>query len=561
MHPGEEHPLGADAVGTRATAPSPELVEGRPGEADRAEHREQPARRATRRPVMALAWTAGGAGLFVLFLRVSLTMRVSSDAANNALQAWDLAHGHLLLHGWLIGDATYWTFDLPLIALVEVVFGLHTISVHVALALIYLIVAVCAVAIAVTGASDTAARLSRAAIVIAVLAAPSLVVSDRWVTLGLPDHTGTTVFLLVSCLLVDRAASRRFTAPLLCVILCAGQIADVTVRYVTVPAICVVAAYQILAARKIRTGDTAILLAGIASLPLATVVRALMRHFGSYLMVAPKTTIAPVSLWSHNARLAWVSLRELFGSHASPGYPPAGAWAVFGSACLVAVAVGFVTAVLRWPRARRAEQVLVVAIIADIGVYVLSTLPAPNTPHDLVAVLPAGAVLAARALVPARLAGRLPRLASAGVAALTACAALLPLSLIAAQPPTTAFSDANQQVADWLTAHRLSYGLSGYWTGPAITLQDSNGVQIRVISITGGAARPYAWENDLLWYDPHRYYANFVVLQGNDPGTVPAVERVFGRPALTHGIGAKEILVYHKNLLAEVRRPISKPVS
>jgi hypothetical protein len=86
-------------------------------------------------------------------------------------------------------------------------------------------------------------------------------------------------------------------------------------------------------------------------------------------------------------------------------------------------------------------------------------------------------------------------------------------------------------------------------------------VRIRTISITGGTARPHAWENDLLWYDPHRYYANFVVLQANDPGTVPGVERVFGRPALTHRVGAKEILVYHKNLLAEVRRPISSPVS
>lgn len=75
---------------------------------------------------MALAWTAGAAGLFVLFLRVSLTMRVGSDAANNALQAWDMAHGHLLLHGWLIRDATYWTFDLPVMVLVEVVLGLHT---------------------------------------------------------------------------------------------------------------------------------------------------------------------------------------------------------------------------------------------------------------------------------------------------------------------------------------------------------------------------------------------------------------------------------------------------
>ena len=74
--------------------------------------------------------------------------------------------------------------------------------------------------------------------------------------------------MLVSFLLIDRAPGRRFTPPLLCAILCAGQIGDATVRYVAVPAILLVCAYRVLAARKIRTADTAILLAAAASLPL-----------------------------------------------------------------------------------------------------------------------------------------------------------------------------------------------------------------------------------------------------------------------------------------------------
>lgn len=559
MRTGEQYPIGAGGADAHAAGAPEQQSQRQPDAAGQAGHPGRPARR---RAAMAVLWTAAAAGVFVLFLRVALTVGVSSDAANNALQSWDLLHGHLLLHGWLIGDATYYTFDLPVIALVELFLGLHTIAVHVSLALIYLIVAVCAVAIAVTGASSPAARLSRAGVVVAVLAAPSLLAGDRWVTLGLPDHTGTTVFLLVSCLLVDRATSRRFTAPLLCVILVAGQIGDVTVRYVTVPAVCVVAAYQMLAARKIRTGDTAILVAGIVSLPLATVVRALMRRFGSYLMVSPKTKLAPSSLWSHNADLAWRSLRELFGSQPPPRYGAPGPLAIVGSICLLVAAAGFVAALARWPRVRRADQVLVVAIVANMAVYILSTLPGTNTPHDIVDVLPAGAILAARLLVPARLGDSralLPRLAAAGVTGAAAIAALLPLSWIAAQPSAT--GAANQQLADWLTAHRLSYGLGGYWNSSAVAVQSANQVQIRALKMVGGVPRPFPWETDLLWFDPARYDANFVVVQGADPAKVSVIEHVFGKPAETGTVAGREILIYHKNLLRLVKPARPKPTS
>ena len=45
------------------------------------------------------------------------------DAASIALQAKDMLHGNVLLHGWLAGDVTFYTFELPLFAVIEGVLG------------------------------------------------------------------------------------------------------------------------------------------------------------------------------------------------------------------------------------------------------------------------------------------------------------------------------------------------------------------------------------------------------------------------------------------------------
>src|SRR6266702_3117816 len=94
-------------------------------------------RRLLRRLLGAMPWVAGCLALFALYLRISFTGHVTSDAANNALQAWDMLHGHLPLHGWVIGDATYYTFDLPVLALAELFSGLSNLTSHIASALTY----------------------------------------------------------------------------------------------------------------------------------------------------------------------------------------------------------------------------------------------------------------------------------------------------------------------------------------------------------------------------------------------------------------------------------------
>jgi len=302
-----------------------------------------------RRALGATAWIVGCIALFACYLRISFTAHVSSDGANNALQAWDMLHGHLLLHGWILGDATYYTLELPLLALTEVFFGLQELTSHVASALTYLIVTVIAVAIALTD-SRGLARVARCGVVVVVLTAIFHVEPNTPYLLGAPDHTGTSAFLLVSILLIDRVPARRYTPPLLLAILCAGQIGDATVRYVAVPAVVVVCVYRVAAARKIRTGDAANALAAVASVPLAAVVRALMLHFGAYQMIAPRTAISPPGQWPHNAALAWHALRVLFGAEAGSGSPALArnAGYILGIACLLAAVAGFARVVWTW---------------------------------------------------------------------------------------------------------------------------------------------------------------------------------------------------------------------
>jgi hypothetical protein len=53
-----------------------------------------------RRGLAALAWLLAAAVLFACYLHISRTQPANSDGAANALQAWDMLHGNLLLRGW-----------------------------------------------------------------------------------------------------------------------------------------------------------------------------------------------------------------------------------------------------------------------------------------------------------------------------------------------------------------------------------------------------------------------------------------------------------------------------
>jgi len=489
------------------------------------------------------AWTVGFLALFALYLRISFTGYVTSDGANSALQAWDMLHGHLLLHGWIIGDATYYTFDLPVLAVVEILSGLSDLASHVASALVYLIVTFSAVALALTD-SRGLARVARCGVVVAVLTAMFHVGSSAPYLLGTPDHTGTSAFLLVSFLLIDRVPARRYTSLLVLAILCAGQIGDATVLYVGVPAVVVVGGYRAVATRKVRTSDAANALAAAVSVPLAAAVRAVMLHFGGYRMVAPKIAISAPGQWPHNADLAWHAICVLFGVEAAGSSAlTRDAGYIFGLACLVAAAAGVARVAWTWRTAGRAEQLLCVAIVVDLSAYVISTMPMPTNPYEVVAVLPCGAVLAARACVPGQMAGTLRAGMATGVAAI---AALLTLTAAAARPAAAA---PTAPLSAWLEAHGLTYGLAGYWNSSAVTLQSGNRVQVRAVVMQGRQVVPRDWETSTLWFDASRHDATFVIVDLAGNGLSPSAEQFFGKPYMIGHVAHWAILIYRKNLL------------
>jgi hypothetical protein len=498
----------------------------------------------------------GCSALFAIYLRISLSSPTNSDEASIALQGWDLIHGHLLLHGWILSDAAFYTLEMPLYGLSELLFGVHDIALNVAATVWYELVTVCVAALAMTS-SHGRARLARCAIAVTMMAMPLLVLINVRVTLGSPDHMGTTAFLLVSFLLIDRAPDKRYTAPLVGLILFAGELGDDTVRYIAVPAIVGVCGYRMVAARRIRGVDGAIALAAVVSVPLEYLVRAVMRHLGAFQMEALTTQLASPRRWPHNATLTFHAVRQLFGAVVTPN-PLGAAGTVLGSICALAALVGLIRTFVTWRSASRAEQFLALTIVVNIAAYQFSTMPQIFGAYEMSAVLPCGAVLAARTVVPARIRGRM-RARTAVVAA--GLAALLPLGSAATVAPATGLGNtpgSGTTLISWLEAHHLSYGLASYWNSSAITVLSGNKVAVRTIGIPDHQALMRTWETDAAWFDPSKYDATFVVVQPGDLAlTTAQVIGAFGQPASVAHLPNWEILIYHKNLLRQVyERPL-----
>src|SRR5260370_938922 len=83
------------------------------------------------------ATVAIGLVLFWCYLRQAQTYQLNADPAGQALQAWDMLHGNLLLRGWWLGDVSFYTVELPLNMIIEAIIGLRPVEVPVLAALIY----------------------------------------------------------------------------------------------------------------------------------------------------------------------------------------------------------------------------------------------------------------------------------------------------------------------------------------------------------------------------------------------------------------------------------------
>src|SRR5580693_9263220 len=179
------------------------------------------------RRAILVAWPVGlaaaGVALYLCYLAISRTEEVTSDGASIALQAWDMLHGNPLLRGWTATDVTFYTTELPEYMIVEAVRGLNADVLHASAAITYTLLVLTA---GLLGRGQAKGREGMVRLLIAagIVVAPQIG-AGAFILVFQPDHTGTSVPLLLTWLVLDRAPRKWFVPPIIALMLAWAVIA------------------------------------------------------------------------------------------------------------------------------------------------------------------------------------------------------------------------------------------------------------------------------------------------------------------------------------------------
>ena len=511
------------------------------------------------------AYLAAGAALFVAYLRLSETYGLNSDSSNILLMGWDLLHGNLLLHGWYMSDVSFFPTELPQYALLESFLGLHNQTAHVAAAMTYTLVFLFAVLLARSGSSGRAAWM-RTLIAAGIMLAPQFGLGVFALDLSV-GHIGTSIPLLLTWLLLDKLPARWYVPVLTALLLAWVLVADPIAYVVGVGPLGVVCAARVLRGLVKGTGpwtgrvaaswfDLALGAASVAATVLAWAANIALTALGGYTVNRLPFYFTPWVYLHNNAPAAWKVL-EIFGANY------AGLGGIWLALAFVHMASVFVVAWALVRVARRffgfglVDQVLATAIVMNVVLYMLTN-AANEAAHEVAVIVPFGAALAARVLIPAlqtkagesrsaRLRWLRPAALVAGAAVLAGYAAGFGYELTRPTQPA-----ANVGLSSWLYRHHLTYGLSGYWTSSSITV--NSGQQVKVRALMQYTLEADLWMAKADWYNPKQHRANFVIMD-SQPGNFShwepylLVKRYFGPPARTYRLGWYTIMVWNRNLL------------
>jgi hypothetical protein len=542
-------------------------------------------------PERRLAWAWGAAAfaltvivLWFLYLHISRTQRVESDGASNALQAWDMLHGNLLLRGWTVTDVSFWTTELPEYMLVELVRGLNAGVLHAAAALSYALLVPLA-AILARGRTTGREAVLRMVIAAGIMVAPEPG-AGVFILLFQPDHIGTQVPMLVTWLVLERLPRRWYAPVIIGVMLTWIGVGDKIVLLVGVVPLVLVCGVRALRAwravmpwrdmirrawrpegLRVAWYEVSLAVAAVISYPLTTLVVKVVHALGGYTVLPVGTGLAAPSQLPLHIRLATDGVLGLYGANFQG--PPTGLNLVFAILHLVGVALAIWALYVAFRRFFRVDdfisQILAVSIVVNVGAYLVSGKPTAYwSVREMAGILPAGAALAGRMLAPllldklgrtggvSALAGRLWRALTAALVVVLA-GYLAALGWAATRP---AVPGVGQDLQAWLRTQHLTYGLAEYGLANSTTLAAGNNVMIRPVVTEPTRLAPGPHEYNLNWYDPRQHDANFVVLL-NTPGALDPMTRAqavtaFGQPAHEYHYKMYEILTWNKNLLPQL---------
>jgi hypothetical protein len=489
------------------------------------------------------AFVAAGISLFIAYLGQARTMPTMSDGASQALQAWAMLHGNLLLHGWSLSDVSFYTTELPEYMLVELIRGLTPDVVHIAAALTYTLLVLLSGLLA-KGTATGREGMIRMLVAIGIMLAPALgSLNTTFVVLAYPDHTGTQVPLLATWLLLDKVKPRWWVPIAVTALLAWVQVADSMALYeaaLPLAGVCAVRMYRRRGSLSGQWYELSLSLGALASIGLATVALRLIRQAGGFAVRTPGAGFARASgLDAH----MWVKVEHVLVLFGADFFGLSLTSAIVPLVHLVGVGLvgwGAVGATRRFWR----EDDLILQILTASFLVVLAAFGFGFRlgAWEAVALLPIGAVLAGRLLTSRLIAARLVP----ALAAVLACYALF-LLYDASRPAP--FSP-DQRVATWLTAHHLRYGLASYWEASSVTVDSDNYVQVRPVRTAGDELVLTHWNAVASWYNPRLHDARFVIFR-HCAGclSLASLRRIYGRPAHVYRVVDYLVLVWDKNLL------------
>jgi hypothetical protein len=327
-------------------------------------------------------------------------------------------------------------------------------------------------------------------------------------------------------------------------------------------------------------------------------IRGIWHVGGFYLRAIPAgSQVSALRTVPAQARALVENLMILFGANFWGRQQPQVAFAYLHLVCVAVALLGLLITIARWRRADRVTRALAVGVIVMLVAGAMSPLMIPiGGTHEVAVVLPLGAAIGGRVVgpwltgfsafsvppafsVPADLSapstlsaqpvpsvpsvpssqlarvGRVTRTAAAcGLAAVGVgllCAFGYAASLPAEQPRDAA-------LADWLAAHDLTSGLSGYWNANITTLVTGGDVHLAPVISDGKYG--YLWVAKEEWFNPAVSAANFIVttttLEGGSDVDLHEALAWYGKPAQIYQFQQYSILVYHRNLLNSVIQPV-----
>ena len=509
----------------------------------------------------------GAITLFLLYLHQARTVALNSDGSSNALQAWDMLHGNLLLSHWTLSDVSFYLTELPEYMLVEAVHGLNSDVVHIAGAFTYTLAVLLACWLA-RGRARGPEAFVRILIVLAIMLAPPLGV-DTLVVLSSPDHFGTAVPLLVFLLAAQRLPRRWFTPVILFVLMAWAGVSDSTAAFIAGGALAVVAGIRLWQGHGDRRYQCALLAAAALSIAVSFEFAKFVYQQGGYKLHPPNMAFNGADAMATASWTTVKSFLDLFGADFF-GLPVTvanrtGAGSTVQHQTIVVLLHLFGVALAVWGLALAARrlpreddwiaELITVGVLLNVLALMFSSQIAGGS-REIAAALPLGAVVAARMLGPLMVHRKHIVVLSAFTMAMFAV-----LVHNAGSPGRPANGHAAQA---WLKKHGYTYGLGGYWSSNSITVDSGDTVRVRPVHTLLRGIEQYDWESDSAWYDPAKNYANFLVMDVDPPSfaayaTPEQAVKQFGKPDLTAVVGSQEIMVWHKNLLATLPPPSPPP--